>query len=200
MRWCEDHNLILNTSKTKKLIVHFRKKAAQHLPLSINGQVVERIPSFRFFSPTTHQSLLWDLNISLIVSKAHQRHYFFRQLRKSGVSYNGMTHFYQAVLESTLTSILSWYGNETSQDKQQLEKVVHRASKIIGCSLPTIASHYDTRIIRKARNISTDPYHTAHHLFNLLPSGKMYRATPGEHHASEIAPTYLQAIRHLNMA
>ncbi|XP_056101754.1 uncharacterized protein LOC130080431 [Rhinichthys klamathensis goyatoka] len=121
-------------SYTKEMIVDFRKKAVRYLPLSINDQVVERVPSFCFLGTTIHQSLSWDLNISLIVNKAHQRLYFLRQLRKFGVSQEGMTHFYRAVIESVLTfSILSWYGNSTSQDKQQLEKVVLRASKITGC-------------------------------------------------------------------
>lgn len=199
VRWCEDNNLILNTPKTKEMIVDFRKKTVQHLPLSINGQVVERVSSFCFLGTTIHQSLSWDLNISFIVGKAHQRFFFLRQLRKFGVSQEGMTHFYRAVIESVLTfSILSWYGNATSQDKHQLEKVVRRASKIIGCSLPTIASHYVTRIIRKARNITNDPYHPAHHLFALLPSGKRYRSITSR--TSRFGDsTYLQAIRYLNM-
>ena len=119
VQWCEDNNLILNTTKTKELIIDYGKKAGQHLPISINGQVVEWVSSFRFLGTTIHQSLSWNLNISLIISKSNQRIYFLRQLRKFGVSQAGMTHFYRAAIESVLTfSLLVWYGSATSQDKQ----------------------------------------------------------------------------------
>ncbi|KAK0134973.1 hypothetical protein N1851_029217 [Merluccius polli] len=38
--WCEDNNLLLNTSKTKELIVDFRRNAVTHLPIHINGMTV----------------------------------------------------------------------------------------------------------------------------------------------------------------
>lgn len=198
VQWCTVNNLTLNISKTKELIVDFRKSAGQHTPICINGQVVEWVDSFRFLGTTIHQSLSWNLNTSLIISKAQQRLYFLRQLRKFGVSQAGMIHFYSATIESVLTfSILVWYGSSTSQEKQHLERVVRRASKIIGRSLPTLASLYNTRLARKAKNITSDPTHPAHHLFTLLPSGKRYRSIPSKTTRSRDS-TYPQAIRHLN--
>ncbi|KAI3368159.1 hypothetical protein L3Q82_007893 [Scortum barcoo] len=47
--WCQDNNLHLNVSKTKELIVDFRRRQREeHAPLSINGTMVERVNSFRF--------------------------------------------------------------------------------------------------------------------------------------------------------
>lgn len=46
--WCEDNNLMLNTSKTKELIVDFRRNAVTHPPIHINGATVERVTSFKF--------------------------------------------------------------------------------------------------------------------------------------------------------
>ncbi|KAI3371986.1 hypothetical protein L3Q82_006856 [Scortum barcoo] len=47
--WCQDNNLQLNVSKTKELIVDFRRRQREeHAPLSINGTTVERVNSFRF--------------------------------------------------------------------------------------------------------------------------------------------------------
>ncbi|KAI3355645.1 hypothetical protein L3Q82_004191 [Scortum barcoo] len=42
--WCQDNNLHLNVSKTKELIVDFRRRQREeHAPLSINGTTVERV-------------------------------------------------------------------------------------------------------------------------------------------------------------
>ncbi|KAL2088346.1 hypothetical protein ACEWY4_015245 [Coilia grayii] len=54
--WCADNNLLLNTSKTKELIVDYRKeKGDTHTPVHINGMAVERVSSFKFLG--THISL-----------------------------------------------------------------------------------------------------------------------------------------------
>ncbi len=51
---------------------------------------------------------------------------------------------------------------------KKLDKVVRSVSKITGCSQPSIASLCPTRIIRKARNITSDSSHPPHYLFDLL--------------------------------
>ena len=38
--WCQDNNLSLNVSKTKELIVDYRKRRTEHTPIHINGAVV----------------------------------------------------------------------------------------------------------------------------------------------------------------
>lgn len=43
-KWCEDNNLVLNTFKTKDVLIDFwRSKGKEHLPLHISRQVVERV-------------------------------------------------------------------------------------------------------------------------------------------------------------
>ena len=192
--------MILNISKTKEMIIDFRKKIPTPLsPLYINGEVVERVTSFKFLGTTIHDSLSWELNTSLIISKSHQHLYFLRQLKKFKVSQAAMTHFYRATIESVLTfSMLVWFGHTTSQDKAKLERVVRRASKIIGCSLPTLSSLFCTRIIRKANKIIADNSHPAHYLFNLLPSGRRYRSINCSTSRFRDS-TYPVAIRHLNL-
>lgn len=47
--WCTTTNLILNTDKTKEIIVDYRKtKGCTHTPVYINGAEVERVSSFKF--------------------------------------------------------------------------------------------------------------------------------------------------------
>ena len=46
--WCQDNNLSLNISKTKELIVDYRKRRAEPAPVHIDGAVVEPVESFNF--------------------------------------------------------------------------------------------------------------------------------------------------------
>ncbi|KAI3360655.1 hypothetical protein L3Q82_002520 [Scortum barcoo] len=58
--WCQDNNLHLNVSKTKELIVDFRRRQREeHAPLSINGTTVERVNSFRFLGVHIREDFTW---------------------------------------------------------------------------------------------------------------------------------------------
>ncbi len=47
--WCQDNCLSLNVSKTKELIVDFRKREQRpYTPLMISGTPVERVSSFKY--------------------------------------------------------------------------------------------------------------------------------------------------------
>ena len=46
--WCQVNNLSLNVSKTKELIVDFRRNQAERAPILINGATVETVKNFKF--------------------------------------------------------------------------------------------------------------------------------------------------------
>ena len=60
--WCQD-NLSLNVSKTKELIVDYRKWRADHAPIHIDGAVVEWVESFKFLGVHITKDLLWSKHI-----------------------------------------------------------------------------------------------------------------------------------------
>ena len=43
--WCQDNNLSLTVSQTKELIVDYRKRKAEQVPINIDGAVLERVES-----------------------------------------------------------------------------------------------------------------------------------------------------------
>ena len=45
--WCQDNNLFLNVIKSKEMIVDYRKRP-EHVPILIDGAVVEQFESFKF--------------------------------------------------------------------------------------------------------------------------------------------------------
>ena len=46
--WCRSNNFTLNVSKTKELIVDYRKHRGEHVPIHINRVTVEHVNSFMF--------------------------------------------------------------------------------------------------------------------------------------------------------
>ncbi|XP_048106307.1 uncharacterized protein LOC125299187 isoform X3 [Alosa alosa] len=87
-----------------------------------------------------------------------------------------LTTFYSAIIQSVIcTSITVWFGSATKRDRARLQRTI-RAERIIGADLPSIQDLYRSRVRKRAAKISADPSHPGHKLFNLLPSGRRYRA------------------------
>ncbi len=135
------------------------------------------VESFRFLGTTISQDLKWDIHIDSIVKKAQQRLYFLRQLRKFNLPQELLKQFYSAIIESVLyTSITVWFSSATKSDLRRLQRVVRTAEQIIGTTLPTLQELYLSRVSKRAGKITLDPSHPAHSLFELLSSGRRYRA------------------------
>jgi hypothetical protein len=46
--WCQVNNISLNVSKTKEMIVDYRKRRAEQAPINIDWAAVEQVESFKF--------------------------------------------------------------------------------------------------------------------------------------------------------
>ncbi|KAK3524848.1 hypothetical protein QTP86_007847 [Hemibagrus guttatus] len=96
--WCADNNLLLNTSKTKELIVDFRReKGRTHDLIHINGMAVERVSSFKFLGTHISEDLSWTTNTSSLVTKAHQHLFYLNTLKKNHLSSTILVNFLPSV-------------------------------------------------------------------------------------------------------
>ncbi len=193
--WCSLNNLELNTLKTVEMIVDFRRNPPALPPLTIMNSTVTAVESFRFLGTTISQDLKWDIHIDSIVRKAQQRLYFLRQLRKFNLPQELLKQFYSAIIESVLcTSITVWFSSATKSDLRRLRRVVRTAERIVGTTLPTLQELYLSRVSKRAGKITLDPSHPAHSLFELLPSGRRYRAlsTRTTRHRNSFFPQAIQ--------
>ncbi len=156
--WCQDNCLSLNVSKTKELIVDFRKRQQQpYTPLMISGTPVERVSSFKYLGVNISEDLTWTAHIQTQVKKARQRLYHLRQLRKFRVSPAILKTFYSGAIESVLTQCISvWHGNVSNQDCKALQRVVRLAECISGSALPSLQDIYLKRCKSRAAKIIKD--------------------------------------------
>ncbi len=176
--WCQDNCLSLNVSKTKELIVDFRKRQQRpYTPLMISGTPAERVSSFKYLGVNISEDLTWTTHIQTQVKKARQRLYHLRQLRRFRVSPAILKTFYSGAIEGVLTQSISvWYGNSLNQDCKVLQRVVRLAERISGSALPSLQDIYLKRCKSRAVKIIKDSNHPGNNPFILLPSGKRFRS------------------------
>ena len=176
--WCKENSLHLNASKTKEIIVDFRRKGSRdHAPLCIQGEQVERVPSLKFLGTLISEDITWTENTVALAKKASQRLYFLRVLRKQQVQQRLLVDFYRATIESILTHGISvWFAACTAGDRRALQRVVRTAEKVVGCPLPSIESLAAARSLDRAKRILADSSHPASGIFERLPSGRRYRS------------------------
>ena len=75
--WCSENNLLLNNSKTKEVIVDYRKsRKTEHAPLLIYGEEVERVNNTKFLGIHISSDLTWSLNTSHVVKKGPTKTFF----------------------------------------------------------------------------------------------------------------------------
>ena len=67
-----NNNFSLNVNKTKELIVDYRKQRVEHVPIHIDGSVVERVKSFKFLDVHITKTLSWSTHSNTVVKRAGQ--------------------------------------------------------------------------------------------------------------------------------
>ena len=70
---CKQMSLILNTKKTKEMMVDFRKKDNITLPLVIDQDEIEVVSEYKYLGTYIDKDLSWNPNTQSIASKANQR-------------------------------------------------------------------------------------------------------------------------------
>lgn len=175
--WCADNNFVLNISKTKQLIVDFRRRKSDLQPIRINGESVERVPSFKFLGAQMDADLQWSSDALEVVKRAQQCLHFLRILRRINLNREMLTVFHCGSIESVLTYYIPvWFSSCTMAQKKVLHRVINTAQKIIGPSLPSLEDLYSTRCLRMACSILKDCTHPGHQVFELVLSGRRFRA------------------------
>ena len=195
--WCKCNNLLLNVSKTKEMIIDFRKNKTPIDPVYINDTPVDQVTSFKFLGSLVTHDMSWDLNCKTLLMKAKQRLYFLRKLKSFNVNKNILLSFYRAIVESILTaSINVWYDKASAYHKERIDSVVRQAERIININLPSIESIYLNRMKKKTSNILKDKFHPAFNYFKFLPSNKRMRTFKG---CKRFTNTfYPQAVKYFN--
>ena len=101
--WCDNSYLDLNVTKTKEMIVDFRRQGHSPGKTIIPNNEVEIVSKYKYLGTIFDDKLKWDDNTEEIVKKGQQRLYLLRNLKI-------LTLFYKSFIESVLSfSFICWF-------------------------------------------------------------------------------------------
>lgn len=160
VHWCDRNYLELNVSKTREMIIDYRKNRVEPDPIVIKGKGVERVQTFKYLGVVFDSSLSWKHNTDAIVKKTNTRMYCLRKLRSFNVAPQLLQMFYSSVVCSVLTfGSTCWGGNVSKQDRDRLDKVIRKAGGVVGLPQDSFDTLYNRRTTNKLKDILKDDTH-----------------------------------------
>ena len=177
VKWCGEHNLLLNVSKTKELIFDFRKQQIEHNQLNINGSEVDISHSYKYLGTIIDDKLSWSENTNNIFSKCMQRLYFLRLLRSFGIDNTILAMFYSSVIQSVVAfNAIIWWANAGKCQQDNLNRIRKKAIKLFGDTVPLLDDIVSKNVIKKVTTIRTDISHPLNHQYATMRSNHRLRA------------------------
>ncbi|KAI4890987.1 hypothetical protein NFI96_031382 [Prochilodus magdalenae] len=112
--WCHRNNLLLNTSKTKEMVVDFRRARPLTQPVFIEGVEAEMVRTYRYLGLHLDERLDWSANTDILYRKGQSRLYFLRRLGSFNICRKLLQMFHQTLVSSCLFyAVVCWGGSET---------------------------------------------------------------------------------------
>ena len=131
-QWASRNDMMLNEKKCKEMTVNFLRQSPVITSLSIDGQSLDQVLSFKVLGVTLNHRLKWDAHVEVTVKKASKRLYILRVLRRSGVPPSDLLLIYISLVRSVLEYACSvWHTSLTKGQSNAIELIQKRAFRII---------------------------------------------------------------------
>ncbi|PIK41525.1 hypothetical protein BSL78_21628 [Apostichopus japonicus] len=129
--WCDENRLQLNVSKTKELVVDFRRRGHRLERIEIRNEPVEQVHSYKYLGVSITEKLEWGEHVNTVLAKTNQRMFFLRKLSLFRLDASLISLFYNAAIETIITFCLAaWGGNTTARDMAKMNTLVRKARRV----------------------------------------------------------------------
>ncbi|KAI4873086.1 hypothetical protein NFI96_003088 [Prochilodus magdalenae] len=156
--WCHRNNLLLNTSKTKEMVVDFRRARPLTQPVFIEGVEVEMVKTYRYLGLHLDERLDWSANTDILYRKVQSQLYFLRRLG----SFNICRKLQTVVSSCLFYAVVCWGGSIKKRDEMRLDKLVRRAGSVVGVELDSVVKVAERRTLHTLLSIMNDDGHPLH--------------------------------------
>ncbi|KAI3368513.1 hypothetical protein L3Q82_025518, partial [Scortum barcoo] len=161
--WCDLNHLLLNTTKTREMVVDFRRPRPHPEPVIIKGDCVEVVHTYKYLGVQLDDKLDWTANTDALCRKGQSR---LVLPQKAGV----LQHLQEAAADllpvcgserpPVRSSVLG--GSLKKKDAARLDKLVRKAGSVVGTELDSLTSVAERRTLNRLLSIIDNPSHPLH--------------------------------------
>ena len=159
-----DH-LLLNVTKTKEMVVDFRRERSMISPITIMGENVELVDTYKYLGVLLDNKLDWKANTEAVYKKGMSRLYFLRRLRSFSVCCKMLEIYQSVVVGAVFFAAVCWGGSIRGADAKKLNKLIRKAGSVLGCPLDGFELVVEHRSLNK---LTATLDNTSHPLHDLL--------------------------------
>ena len=130
--WSQENHLQLKPIKCKEIRTCFKRTSPCFSQVAIEGVEFEIVSSANFFGVVISSDLKWSAHIDSITTKAANRLYLLRQLKRAGIAHSDLVSFYCSVIRSTLEYACQvFHCNVPLYLSEEIERIQRRALRVI---------------------------------------------------------------------
>ncbi|TWW65078.1 hypothetical protein D4764_22G0007250 [Takifugu flavidus] len=146
-----DDSAAINANKTKELVADFHRfNNPPPAPVNILGTDIDVVESYKYLGVHLNNVLDWTHNTDALVKKGNSRLFLLRRLRSFGVQGPLLRTFYDSVVGSAIFyGIVCWSSSIRDRDRKRMDRLVRRASSILGCPLDSVEVVGNGRLMAK---------------------------------------------------
>ncbi len=131
-QWSIANNMKLNVEKTKEFIVSFLTNQPSLQLLMINNQHLETVHTIKLLGVYLTSDLMWTKHVTHICSKASERLYALRLLKRNGVQSSNLRRVFCSFIRPVLEYACPvWHSSLPNSLSDQIEHIQKRTLKII---------------------------------------------------------------------
>jgi len=132
------HRMVVNSSKTKEMIIHSRKNFSLDgiAPICIDSNSIERFDCFKLLGVFVTSDLTWDVSVTHLFNKVAKRFCRICYLVCVGVRENDILTIYCSIIQTPLEYACPvWHPGITKKLSKDIERVQKQCLKMIYSSL-----------------------------------------------------------------
>lgn len=127
------------------------------------GVDIEIVDSYRYLGVHLNNKLDWSHNTDALYRKGQSRLYLLRRLRSFGVQGALLRTFYDSVVASVIFySTVCWSSSLSTAERKRLDKLIRKASSVLGCSLDPVQVVGDRTTLAKITSLLDSVSHPMH--------------------------------------
>ena len=122
-KWTTNQKMLLNTKKTKAMIINFTHKHKFTTRLKLDQANIEIVDHMKILGTTVTNDLNWNINTQEIIKKVNKRMLLLKRIQSFGASTKDMIQLWKSYCVSVLEqSSVVWGSSLSSENTIDLER------------------------------------------------------------------------------